>query len=70
MTQGTPVASSIPGLAEVFARFRARNPEYEQTRVSTSRARDFARLDAQAHVCLDYTGSGLSGASRVERWTP
>ncbi len=29
--------------------------------------RDFARLDEQDHVYLDYTGSGLYGTSRIRR---
>jgi selenocysteine lyase/cysteine desulfurase len=68
VTPGTRAASRSPGLDEAFARFRVRNPEYEQTRVLDElRERDFARLDAQAHVYLDYTGSGLYGAAQVRR---
>jgi len=51
-----------------FARFHAENPEYEATRpLDELRMNDFARLDEQGHVYLDYTGSGLYGASQIRR---
>ena len=31
------------------------------------RAREFARLDAQGDIYLDYTGGGLHGSSQVAR---
>ncbi len=53
---------------EAEAAFVAGHPEYESTRVLDElRARDFARLDQQGHVYLDYTGSGLYSASQVLR---
>ena len=51
-----------------FARFHAENPEYEATRpLDELRMNDFARLEEQDHIYLDYTGSGLYGASQIRR---
>ena len=44
------------------------HPGYETTRrLDELRAADYARLDAQGHVYLDYTGAGLHGDSQVAR---
>jgi selenocysteine lyase/cysteine desulfurase len=54
--------------AEALAAFTVAHPEYERTRVLDElRAREFARLEAQRQVYLDYTGSGLYAASQVTR---
>jgi selenocysteine lyase/cysteine desulfurase len=63
-------SSSIRGLpaGEAFARFLAEHPRYVETAaIDALRERDFARLDRQGQVYLDYTGSGLYAASQVER---
>ncbi len=61
-------AAGPVGLEEAYAAFRGRYPEYERTRaVDELRSREFSRLDEQGHVYLDYTGSGLYGASQVRR---
>ena len=42
--------------------------EYAATRpLDELRMNDFARLDEQDHVYLDYTGSGLYGAPQIRR---
>lgn len=44
------------------------NPSYLATRkLDELRARDYARLDAQGQVYLDYTGAGLYGVSQIEK---
>jgi selenocysteine lyase/cysteine desulfurase len=53
---------------EAYQAFLVAHPEYESTRaLDDLRAREFARLDEQRHVYLDYTGSGLYAASQVRR---
>jgi selenocysteine lyase/cysteine desulfurase len=63
--------SSASGRAparRALAAFLAEHPEYEATSaLDTLRQREFARLDAQGQVYLDYTGSGLYASSLVER---
>ena len=55
-------------LQETFETFLDDYPAYAGTRILDDlRARDFSRLDEQGHVYLDYTGSGLYGASQVRR---
>ena len=50
-----------------FARFRAEHPRYQATAaIDTLRRRDFARLDREGQVYLDYTGSGLYASSQIE----
>jgi molybdenum cofactor sulfurtransferase len=50
-----------------YGEFLAQYPQYARTTpLDTLREREFARLDAQAQVYLDYTGSGLYAASQVE----
>ena len=67
------VDSPSPSLAdeslrEAYAAFLAARPEFEATRVIDEvRAREFGRLDALAHVYLDYTGGGLYAESQVRR---
>jgi selenocysteine lyase/cysteine desulfurase len=57
-----------PGFAEANAAFLAGWPAYAGTAaIDEVRAREFGRLDALGQVYLDYTGSGLYGASQVRR---
>jgi molybdenum cofactor sulfurtransferase len=49
-----------------YAEFLARYPAYASTSaIDEMRAKEFSRLDAGAHVYLDYTGGGLYGESLV-----
>jgi selenocysteine lyase/cysteine desulfurase len=53
---------------EALAAFLASYPHFEETRaLDALRARDFARLDDQGHVYLDYTGGGLYADSQILR---
>lgn len=63
------LAAERPPIAKrAFAEFLKKRPEYERrSALDTLRQCEFARLDAQGQVYLDYTGSGLYGASQVER---
>ncbi len=55
-------------LARARADFLAACPEFVDTRaLDELRARDFARLDEQGQVYLDYTGSGLYAETQVRR---
>ena len=58
-----------PRTAEAaHAAFLDAYPSYAETaRIDELRAREFSRLDAHAHVYLDYTGGGLYAASQVRR---
>jgi molybdenum cofactor sulfurtransferase len=48
------------------AAFRRRHPSYATASVLDDlRSSDYARLDASAHVYLDYTGGGLYGESQL-----
>ncbi len=48
--------------------FLEANPSYSATRrLDELRERDYARLDAQGQVYLDYTGAGLYGVSQIEK---
>jgi molybdenum cofactor sulfurtransferase len=54
------------GLAQAEADFRRRYPQYEQTaKLDELRATDYARLDTQAHVYLDYAGGSLYAESQL-----
>ena len=60
-----PVATDV---SKSFKAFITAHPEYKKTSaLDTLRQREFARLDAQRHTYIDYTGSGLYGSSQVER---
>jgi selenocysteine lyase/cysteine desulfurase len=63
----SPSGSPPPrGLCEAEAAFTAASTDYRDTAaIDALRAREFARLDAAGEVYLDYTGSGLYGASQV-----
>ncbi len=48
--------------------FLAQHPAYASTAsIDDLRAREYARLDQQDHVYLDYTGGGLYGACQLRR---
>jgi molybdenum cofactor sulfurtransferase len=48
--------------------FRERFPSYESTaKLDQLRATDYAKLDQQDHVYLDYTGGGLYATSQLRR---
>jgi molybdenum cofactor sulfurtransferase len=50
----------------VFQLFRSAYPAYDSTGVlDTLRATEYARLDRQGHVYLDYTGGGLYAESQL-----
>ena len=69
MTSPAPAARhSADGMREALRAFRAANPEYESTQlIDELRAREYARLDEQQHVYLDYTGGGLYADSQLRR---
>ena len=51
-------------LDAAFATFRQLYPAYNATwRLDELRATEYARLDRQGHVYLDYTGGGLYAES-------
>ena len=51
-----------------YADFLRRYPEYASTtHIDELRASDYARLDAQGHVYLDYTGGSLYAESQVRQ---
>ena len=51
-----------------YERFLDAYPDYRRTAVLDEvRARDFARLDEQRQVYLDYTGAGLYATSQIQR---
>jgi molybdenum cofactor sulfurtransferase len=53
-----------------YEEFLSRYPEYATTlALDELREREFARLDAQGHVYLDYTGGGLYAESLVRNHT-
>ena len=54
--------------SKAFKAFIAAHPEYEGTSaLDALRQREFARLDAQGQIYIDYTGSGLYGSSQIKR---
>lgn len=51
---------------KALAKFRQAYPDFETTRgLDDLRARDYARLDEQGHIYLDYTGGGLYAESQL-----
>jgi len=51
-----------------YPEFLKEFPEYAQTTsLDELRQRDYARLDRNGHVYLDYTGAGLYGESQVQK---
>jgi selenocysteine lyase/cysteine desulfurase len=62
----TPAATATRRAA--YEAFLATRPEYRATEaLDALRSREYSRLDAQGHVYLDYTGSGVYAASQVRR---
>ncbi len=60
--------ASLAEMAAELAAFRQSYPAYTQTgQLDDLRASDYARLDAQRHIYLDYTGGGLYGDSQLRR---
>jgi selenocysteine lyase/cysteine desulfurase len=60
--------STLAEMAAALAAFRQSYPAFDQTgRLDELRASDYARLDAQGHIYLDYTGGGLYGDSQLRR---
>ncbi len=54
------------GEREAYASFIGNHPAYQSTGVLDSlRASEYARLDEQGHVYLDYTGASLYGESQL-----
>lgn len=65
VTDGT-VPLSLDGMDAAFEAFRKAYPPYDATRkLDELRATDYARLDQQGHVYLDYTGGGLYAQSQL-----
>src|SRR5262245_49894409 len=64
---GSPTARyPSAGLAQAEADFRRRYPEYAHTgKLDELRATEYARLDRQGHVYLDYTGGSLYAESQL-----
>jgi len=55
-------------VADRFAAFLARYPEYQSTRhLDALRAAEYARLDRAGDAYLDYTGAGIYAESQVRR---
>ena len=66
ITLNTKYASDRMGTA--FEDFRQRYPAFDSTRhLDELRASDYARLDAQQQVYLDYTGGGLYAESQLHK---
>jgi len=63
---GLPANAPSGTLDDAYQSFLARFPAYGETQaLDALRARDYARLDAQDHTYLDYTGGGLYAESQV-----
>jgi selenocysteine lyase/cysteine desulfurase len=64
MSRGS--VASPPPLEPAFAVFRRRYPAFERTgHLDALRATEYARLDAQGHLYLDYTGGSLYAESQL-----
>jgi selenocysteine lyase/cysteine desulfurase len=62
----SPRRDSGATATERYQEFLQRYPKYADThKLDELRARDYARLDEQGHVYLDYTGGGVYGESQV-----
>ncbi len=59
--------SSMTARERAFTAFQSAYPEYDTTyRLDELRATEYARLDRQGHVYLDYTGGGLYAELQLE----
>ena len=56
---------TLENLETAFSNFQRNYPAYRPSEINELRAREYARLDAQDHVYLDYTGSGLYAVSQI-----
>lgn len=56
-----------PEYAGALATFQAACPGFDAESVEALRAAEYARLDAQGHVYLDYTGGGLYAQSQLDQ---
>ncbi len=64
----TETAATRPPIAEAYASFLDRYPEYAETEIiDRLRATEYRRLDEQHQVYLDYTGGSLYCDSQVEQ---
>jgi molybdenum cofactor sulfurtransferase len=64
----TETAVTRPPIAEAYAGFLGRYPEYAETDlIDRLRATEYRRLDEQHQVYLDYTGGSLYCESQVEQ---
>ena len=55
-------------MATALAAFKQAHPAFEGTRLLDElRAQDYARLDEQGHIYLDYTGGGLYAESQLRQ---
>ena len=64
----TETAATRPPIAEAYASFLGRYPEYAETEaIDRLRATEYRRLDEQHQVYLDYTGGSLYCDSQVEQ---
>lgn len=62
----TPIRLRLDGMGAAFEAFRRAYPAYDATRkLDELRATEYARLDQQGHVYLDYTGGSLYAQSQV-----
>jgi len=69
MTLSPPSPASLTADAAfqaALSAFLRAHPAYDHAAVEDLRAREYARLDAQAHVYLDYTGGGLYARSQLD----
>ena len=64
MPNAIPVRED-PSYAEAFAAFVRDHPSYASAELDAERAHDFARLDRNGDVYLDYTGGGIYAESHV-----
>ncbi|HEU5201086.1 MAG TPA: aminotransferase class V-fold PLP-dependent enzyme, partial [Ktedonobacterales bacterium] len=62
----SPEITHLPPIEEALAAFQQQYPTYASTRyLDELRAREYARLDQQGQVYLDYTGGGLYAESQL-----
>lgn len=59
---------TTPAEQASLLQFQKKYPDYESTKVLDEiRKKEFARLDSQHHVYLDFTGGGLYAQSQIDR---
>lgn len=63
---GSTLSFDVTGMSEAEALFRQRYPAFDSTAILDElRATEYARLDTQGQVYLDYTGGGLYASSQL-----